>query len=63
MKIVDVLKIVFQVRTFKNRMNVINKSFPNVIKDYVNIDDQFTRKTAIPQEKFLDLVNLVLTST
>ena len=35
----------------------------NVIKDYVNNDDQFTRKTAIPQDKFLDLVHLVLTNT
>ena len=34
----------------------------NIIKDYVNNDDQFTRKTAIPQEKFLDLVHLVLTT-
>ena len=34
----------------------------NIIKDYVN-DDQFTRKTAIPQDKFLDLVHLVLTTT
>ena len=34
----------------------------NVIKDYVNNDDQFTRKTAIPQDKFFDLVNLVLTT-
>ena len=24
----------------------------NIIKDYVNNDDQFTRKTAIPQDKF-----------
>ena len=32
----------------------------NIIKDYVNNDDQFTRKTTGPQEKFLDLVNLVL---
>ena len=29
----------------------------------VNNDDQFTRKTVIPQDKFLDLVNLVLTTT
>ena len=29
---------------------------------YIN-NDQSTRKTAIPQEKFLDLVNLVLTTT
>ena len=35
----------------------------NIIKDYVNSDDQFTRTTAIPQDKFLDLVNLVLTTT
>ena len=35
----------------------------NIIKDYVHSDDQFARKTAIPQEKFLDLVNLVLTTT
>ena len=35
----------------------------NIIKGYVNNDNQFTRKTAIPQEKFLDLVNLVLTAT
>ena len=34
----------------------------NVLKDYVNNDDQFTRKTAIPQDKFFDLVNLVLTT-
>ena len=35
----------------------------NLIKDYVNNDDQFTRKAAIPQDKFLDLVHLVLTTT
>ena len=35
----------------------------NIIKNYINIDDQFTRKTAIPQDKFFDLVNLVLTTT
>ena len=34
-----------------------------IIKDYVNNDDPFTRKTAIPQDKFLDLVPLVLTTT
>ena len=32
----------------------------NIIKDQVNNDDQFTMKTAIPQDKLLDLVNLVL---
>ena len=35
----------------------------NIIKDYVNNVDQFTRKTAIPLDQFLDLVNLVLTIT
>ena len=34
----------------------------NIIKDYVN-DDQSTAETAIPQDKFLDLVNLILTTT
>ena len=35
----------------------------NIIKDYVNNDDQFTQKKAIPQDKFLDIVNLVLATT
>ena len=35
----------------------------NIIKDYVNNDDQYTSKTAIPQYRFLDLVHLVLTTT
>ena len=35
----------------------------NIIKGYVNNYDQFTRKTAVPQDKFLDLVNLVSTTT
>ena len=34
----------------------------NIIKNYVHSDDQFARKMAIPQDKFLDLVNLVLTT-
>ena len=35
----------------------------NIIIDYVHSDDQFARKTAITQDKFVDLVNLVLTTT
>ena len=35
----------------------------NMIKDYVHNDDQFIKKTAIPQDKFLDLVNLFLATT
>ena len=34
----------------------------NIIKDHVDNDDQFTRKMAIPQAMFLDLVYLVLTT-
>ena len=34
----------------------------NIIKEYVSNDDQFIRKAAIPQDKFLNLINLVLTS-
>ena len=34
-----------------------------IIKDYVNNNDQFTRKTAIPQDKLLDLGRLVLLTT
>ena len=34
----------------------------NILKDYVKNDDQFINRTAVPQEKFLDLVNLVLTT-
>ena len=33
------------------------------VNDYVIKDDQFTRKTATRQNKFLDPVNLVLTTT
>ena len=31
------------------------------MKDYVNDDDQFTRKMAVTQDRFFDLVHLVLT--
>ena len=33
------------------------------IKDYANNNDQFARETAITQGKFLDVVDLVLTTT
>ena len=35
----------------------------NIMKDYVNNDTQFTRKTALPQGKSPDLVHVVLTTT
>ena len=44
-------------------MNISITDTLNIIKDYVNNDDQVTSKTAITQDKFLDLVSLVLTTT
>ena len=35
----------------------------NIIKYYVNNNCRFTRKTVIPQDRSLDLVNMVLTTT
>ena len=35
----------------------------NIIKNYINNVNQFTSKTALPQDKFLDLAQLVLTVT
>ena len=35
----------------------------NIIKDYANNNDQFDRKTAIPRDNFLDIVNIVLPTT
>ena len=35
----------------------------NINKDYVDNSDQFTSQTAIPTDKFLYLLNLVLTTT
>ena len=35
----------------------------NIIKNYVNYDDQFTEKMAIPKDRFFELVNLVLRPT
>ena len=35
----------------------------NIMNDYVNNDYQFTTKAVIPQDKFSDLIHLVLTTT
>ena len=51
----------FDVTSYYTNIPIIDTL--NIIKDYVNNDDQFTGKTAIPQDRFLDLVNLVLTTT
>ena len=57
----DEIMVSFDVTSLYTNIPIIDTL--NIIKDYVNNDDQFTRKTAIPQEKFLDLVHLVLTTT
>ena len=51
----------FDVTSLYTNISIIDTL--NIIKDYVNNDDHFTRKMAIPQDKFLDLVHLVLTTT
>ena len=52
----DEIMVLFYVTSLYTNIPIIDTL--NIIKDYVNNDDQFTRKTAIPQEKFLDLVHL-----
>ena len=56
----DQIMVLFDVTSLYMNIPVIYTL--NVIKDYVNNNDQFTRKTATSQDKFLDLVNLVLTT-
>ena len=57
----DEIMVSFHVTSLYTNIPIIDTL--NIIKDYVNNDDQFTRKTAIHQDKFLDLVHLVLTTT
>ena len=57
----DEIMVSFDVISLYTNVPIIDTL--NIIKDYVNNDDQFIRKTAIPQDKFLDLVHLVLTTT
>ena len=57
----DAIMVSFDVTSLYTNIPIIDTL--NIIKDYVNNDDQFTRKTAIPQDKFLNLVHLVLTTT
>ena len=56
----DEIMVSFDVTSLYMNIPIIDTL--NIIKDYVN-HDQFTRKTAIPQDNFFDLVNLVLTTT
>ena len=57
----DEIMVSFDVTSLYTNIPIIDTL--NIIKDCVASDDQFTRKTAIPQDKFLHLVNLVLTTT
>ena len=57
----DGIMVSFDVTSLYRNIPIIDTL--SIIKDYVNNNDQFTRKTAIPQDKFLDLVHLVLTTT
>ena len=57
----DEIMVSFDVTSLYTNIPVIDTL--NIIKDYAHSDDQFSRKMAIPQDKFLDLVNLVLTTT
>ena len=56
----DEIMVSFDVTSLYTNIPMIDTL--NIIKDYVDSDDQFARKTAIPQDKCLGLVNLVLTT-
>ena len=56
------LKVSFDATSLYTNIPIIDTL--NIIKDSFNNDYQFTRKTTIPQDKFLDLdLELVLTTT
>ena len=51
----------FDVNSLYMNISIINTLY--IIKDLVNNNDRFTMKMAIPQGKFFDPVNLVLTAS
>ena len=57
----DEIMVSFDVTALYKNIPIIDTLY--IIKDSVNNDDQFTRKTAITQDTFLELVNLVLKTT
>ena len=57
----DEIMVSFEVTSLHTNIRIIDTL--NIIKDYVNNDEKSTRKTAIPHNKFLDLVNQVLAAT
>ena len=54
----DKIMVSFDVTSLHTNICIIDML--NIIIDYVNNSVKFTRKRAIPQDKFLDLVNLVV---
>ena len=57
----DEIMVSFDVTSLYTNIPIIDTL--NIIKDYVNNDDQFTRKTTILRDRFLDLVHLVVITT
>lgn len=53
--------MVFDITSLYTKICIVDMF--NIMADYVNNDYQFTRKTAIAQDNFLDLVNLISTAT
>ena len=58
---VNKIMVTFSVTSLYTNIPIIDTL--NIIKNNDNNDDHFTTKTAIPLNKFLDLDNLVLTTT
>ena len=57
----DEIMVSSDVTSLYTKIPIIDKL--SIIKDHVNNDDQFIKKMAISQDKFLDLVHVVLTTT
>ena len=57
----DEILVSFDVTSLYTNIPIIDTL--NIIKDYFNNDDQFTRETALAQDKFPDQVHLVLITT
>ena len=55
----DEIMVSFEVTSLYRNVPIIDTL--NIMKEYVN-DDKFFKKTAIPQDKFLELVHLVLST-
>ena len=55
----DGIMVSFDVNSLYTNIPIIDT--PNIIKDCVNNDDQFTRKMTVTQDRFFHLVHLVLT--